>query len=185
MVRWRPFLAFAPLGAALAVAACGGSGTSGYSSPPATTAPATTATATARSAPPATASSKPKQHASPPGALQAEANSAAAGDIPDNQVFLVFRNGRGRLLDEVPGGVGAARLRQARSSFRDKNNIVRVVVGTGAAPTNATVRARAARLTGAHVAGGPQRDRRLRQAPALKVVYTHRERAERRSPASA
>ena len=45
------------------------------------------------------------KHAAPPtlssatstsgvGGLQAEANSAAAGDIPDDQVFLVLRSGR-------------------------------------------------------------------------------------------
>ena len=62
--------------AALAVAGCGG-GKSAAPSTPATSQPATTAAA-----------------ANAPGALQAEAATAATGDIPDNQVFLVFRDAR-------------------------------------------------------------------------------------------
>ena len=49
-----------------------------------------------------------------PGALSGEAPSAATGDIPDNQVFLVFHNQARRLLDQVPGGVDAAGQRRRR-----------------------------------------------------------------------
>ena len=47
------------------------------------------------------------------GALTAEANAAAAGDIPDNQVFLTSATPRG-LLDSLSGGLAAARQRTER-----------------------------------------------------------------------
>ncbi len=119
-----------------------------------------------------------------PGALAGEANAAAAGDIPDNQVFLVFRNGRAGYSMKYPEGWaqrGPARV----VVFRDKNNIVRIVVGAGAARRRKRRSERElARLTGAR-----RRRRRSRSrcsgGRALKVVYTHRERAERGHRASA
>src|SRR6266566_4498286 len=77
-------------------AVAAGCGSSTHTTPPATTAHAST---TVPAAKPATTAP-----ASAPGALQAEANSAAAGDIPDNQVFLVFRNGRGGYSIKYPEG---------------------------------------------------------------------------------
>nr|MDQ2981825.1 hypothetical protein [Actinomycetota bacterium] len=68
--------------AALAVAGCGG-GKSASSSRSPTTTPATTRQTT--TAPASTS----------PGALQGEAASAATGDIPDNQVFLVYHSPAG------------------------------------------------------------------------------------------
>jgi hypothetical protein len=58
-----------------------------------------------------------------------------------------------------------------RVSFRDKNNIVRVVVITGSAPTSASVRSDLAKLGGVRVQGAPQK-LTLHSGPALKVVYT-------------
>ena len=116
-------------GAALAaVAGCGGSG---KATAPSTTSPATTTSP----APPTTSTTATPS----PGPLQAEANSAAAGDIPDNQVFLLFRNSSARVHDEVSGGLGAAGLRDT-VTFRDKNNIARVVVERGPALSARTVR---------------------------------------------
>jgi hypothetical protein len=108
--------------------------------------------------------------ASGPSALQPEAASAAAGDIPDNQVFLLFRNRRASYSMKYPEGwarQGAA----GRVTFRDKNNIVRVVVTTGSAPTARTVRADAARLGGARLESGPSA-MTVSGAPAYKVVYS-------------
>jgi hypothetical protein len=71
-----------------------------------------------------------------PAALQAEANSAAAGDIPDNQVFLTFRNRAAGYSIKHPEGWeqhGSGK----RVTFRDKNNIVRIVVEQGPPPTKA------------------------------------------------
>src|SRR4051812_30754260 len=70
--------------------------------------------------------------ASGPGALQAEANSAAAGDIPDNQMFLVFQDGAGYSIKYPEGW--AQQGAGDRVTFRDKNNIARIVLSAGAAP---------------------------------------------------
>ena len=105
-----------------------------------------------------------------PGALQAEAKATAAGDIPDNQVFLVFRNRRAGYSVKYPEGwaqVGSA----GTVVFRDKNNIVRVVVGAGAAPTTATVRHELHRLAGARVRQAP-RTLSLPGGRGLRVVYS-------------
>jgi len=122
----------------------------------------TTTTTPASSAPPATTTS--------PSALQAEANSAAAGDIPDNQVFLVFRNSAAGYSLKYPEG-WAQRGGGKALTFRDKNNIVRVVVANGKAPTAATVQSELASLRGARVKSGPAH-MTIAGAPALKVTYT-------------
>src|SRR5207237_10400282 len=72
-----------------------------------------------------------------PGALSAEAQSAATGDIPDNQVFLVFRNSRAGYAIKYPEGwtiLGSG----GDVKFRDKNNLVHIVAGAGPAPTPGT-----------------------------------------------
>jgi hypothetical protein len=105
-----------------------------------------------------------------PGALQAEANATAAGDIPDNQVFLVFKNGAAGYSMKYPEG-WAQQGSAKRVTFRDKNNIVRIVVSSGAAPTKASVQADVGRLRGASVQSGPQ-TMTLPHAKAYKVVYS-------------
>ena len=132
-------------------------------------APATTQATTAPPSAPTTTA------ASGPGALQAEANAAAAGDIPDNQVFLVFRNARAGYSMKYPEGWA----QQGGSNtvvFRDKNNIVRIAVGVGPAPTAASVKQELRRLKGASVVSAPQ-PMRLPGGRAYKVVYSTESRA--------
>jgi hypothetical protein len=122
------------------------------------TAPATT------TAPPAKAATTTTAGA---GALQAEANAAATGDIPDNQVFLVFRDSPAGYSVKYPegwaqGGAGPA------VTFRDKNNAVRIVVRTAPRPTPANVRRDLG--AGATVTAAPTRVS-LPAGPALEVVY--------------
>src|SRR3954447_24165678 len=58
-----------------------------------------------------------------------EAQSAATGDIPDNQVFLTFRNAAAGYSISYPEGW--ARSGSARDvTFQDKNNIVHITVGS-------------------------------------------------------
>jgi len=126
-------------------------------------------------APPTTTTAPPAggtttSAASGPGALQAEATAVAAGDIPDNQVFLAFRNAAAGYSMKYPEG-WAQQGAGDRVVFRDKNNIVRIVVGRGAAPTKAGVRAEVKSLTGVHVERAPQTVT-LSGAPALKIVYS-------------
>jgi hypothetical protein len=107
--------------------------------------------------------------ASSPGALQGEAASAAAGDIPDNQIFLTFQNPSAGYSMKYPEG-WAQRGSDANVTFSDKNNIVRAVVTTGAAWTRASVAADAQALNGAHLQGSPHAIS-LSGLPAFKVVY--------------
>jgi hypothetical protein len=158
-------VAAAVLLAALAAAGCGSGGhkaaapkTAGVTTPP-TTPSTTTGTPTAGGA-----------ASSGPGALQAEANSAAAGDIPDNQVFLVFTNPTAGYSIKYPEG-WAQQGSGNRVTFRDKNNIVRIVVGRGAVPTKAAVRADVVQLGRARVESRPQA-MTIVGRPAFKVVYS-------------
>ena len=105
-----------------------------------------------------------------PGALQAEANATAAGDIPDNQVFLVFKNGAAGYSMKYPEGWAQQGLGK-HVTFRDKNNIVRIVVSSGAAPTKASIQADVGGLAGASAQSGPQA-MTLPHAKAFKVVYS-------------
>jgi hypothetical protein len=158
----RPLLFISVIGC-IAVAAvlsgCGATKRAGRASPPpaTTTAPVRTSQATSPSSPSASA-------------LQAEANSAATGDIPDNQVFLVFRDAAAGYSMKYPEG-WAQSGSGSRLTFRDKNNVVRVVVVKGAHATTATIHSELAALKNAHVQGGPRR-LTISGAPAFKVVYT-------------
>jgi hypothetical protein len=75
-----------------------------------------------------TGTTTPTPSPTPP-PLVAEARSAAAGDIPDNQVFLTYRSQRFSM--KYPEG-WAQSGSGGRLTFRDLNNIVRVVIGKGA-----------------------------------------------------
>jgi hypothetical protein len=131
--------------AQVALAGCGGSHGS--------SAPATTTTVTP--APPATTAAKTT--AAAPSRLTPEAQAAATGDIPDNQVFLSFRNTAAGYSMKYPEG-WAQQGAGAQVTFRDKNNIVRIDVAQAPKPTTATVKgAQAITISG---------------KPALKLAYT-------------
>jgi hypothetical protein len=140
---------------ALALAGCGGS----KQAAPATTAatpPAATTTSTSTSGSPA------------PGALLPEAASAAQGDIPDNQVFVTFTGPAFSM--KTPEGWTQSGGGQ-NVTFRDKNNIVRVVVAQGPAPTVASVTKELASLKGAHVETPPTA-LKIGGLAAVKAVYS-------------
>jgi hypothetical protein len=140
----QPLVVVAPLALAVVLTACGGSSSSGSSS----TSPGG-------------------------GALTAEAKSAATGDIPDNQVFLTFHDKPAGYSISYPEGW--ARSGSAKDvTFRDKNNIVHIVVASGSAPTAATVKAELAKeraATPSLHAAAPQ-PVTLKAGKALKVGYT-------------
>ena len=143
------------LTAMLVASGCGGS-KKATSSGPAASRPSTAASTTS---------------STNPGALQAEAASAATGDIPDNQVYLVFRS-PGRWSIKYPEG-WAQQGTNSPVVFRDKNNIVRVVVAPGAAATPASVRADMNALRRSVPSLRPQAPTlmTISGAPAIKVVY--------------
>ena len=159
-----PIAAVAALLAALVATGCGSGGHKAAAS-------STGGTTTQTKAPATTHATTTTASASTgPGALQAEANSAAAGDIPDNQVFLVFANHAARYSMKYPEG-WAQQGSADQVTFRDKNNIVRIVVGRGAAPTQASVRADVAHLGTAKVQSPPHA-MTISGRPAFKIVYS-------------
>jgi hypothetical protein len=122
---------------ALVLAGCGSTKTT---APPATQ-PATTATA---AAPSTTAPTSPS-------GLQAEATAAATGDIPDNQVFLVYANARAGYSLKYPEGWAQSGSGN-KVTIRDKNNIVRIQVQPGPLPPSAKIKSA---LAGASIVSGP------------------------------
>ena len=108
--------------AALFLAGCGGAKQS-----VSTAAPTTTAVPPTTTAPQVTTSASPSP-------LAPEAQAAATGDIPDNQVFLTFRNTAAGYSLKYPEG-WAQQGSGPQVTIRDKNNIVRIVVSSGAKPS--------------------------------------------------
>jgi hypothetical protein len=128
-LRSTPLLLIAAL-----AAGCGGGGTG-------SSAQSTTASTTA-AAPSDTASDSTTTGAN---ALVAEAQQTAAGDVPDNQVFITFRNSAEGYAIKYPEG-WAQRNSAGRVTFRDKNNLVRIEVVKGSATTVADATAELAQL---------------------------------------
>ena len=148
--------------AVLLLLVAAGCGSSAYNAAT-TTAPATTTTRTAQTTTSTTTTTAV-------GALQAEATATAAGDIPDNQVFLVYRNSAAHYSMKYPEG-WAQQATGRNVTFRDKNNIVRIVVAPGAAPTKASVQAEVRRLRGAQIQSPPQAAT-ISGKPSFEVVYS-------------
>jgi hypothetical protein len=107
-----------------------------------------------------------------PGALSAEAQSTATGDIPDNQNFLTFRDAKDGFSMKYPEGWAQKRA-PAGITFQDKNNLVRVDVHKGAPPTTASVKHELARLKAASPAFTAQAPKQVtvKGKPAIKVTY--------------
>ena len=143
------------LGLAGLAAGCGSSNRNAASPPTGTT---TTTTTT---------SSGSTQGA---GALQAESQSAATGDIPDNQVFVVLADPAAGYAIKYPEG-WAQSGGGKRVVIRDKNNIVRVVVRPGRLPTTAAVGRVLTALPRVTVESPPA-PHTLPSGPAVKVVYS-------------
>jgi hypothetical protein len=142
---------------AVALAGCGGSG---KTAAPTTTAASTTAPATTRAA-------QPPPQPPPASALQAEATATAAGDIPDNQVFLTFRNPGAGYSMKYPEG-WAQQGNGAQVTFRDKNNIVRVLIRSGTLPSVTAVHNE---LASVHLRAAPK-SMKISGAGAVKVAYS-------------
>jgi hypothetical protein len=112
--------------------------------------------------------------ASNPGALSAEAQSAATGDIPDNQVFLVFRDRAAAYSVKYPEG-WTQRGRAGDVTFQDKNNLVHIVAGSGGGitPSQAESALRRERARIPSLRSGPARAVAVPGVgPAIKLTYT-------------
>jgi hypothetical protein len=110
---------------------------------------------------------------SSPAALSADAKSAATGDIPDNQNFLVYRDKRVGFSIKYPEGWSQTKS-AGGIDFKDKNNLVRVAVRKGQAPTAASVSAELKKLKASQPSLKAQAPKqiKLKAGPAIKVTYT-------------
>jgi hypothetical protein len=105
------------------------------------------------------------------GALAADAKSAATGDIPDNQNFLTFK-GAGFSIKYPEGW--SQKNTSGGIDFQDKNNLVRIRVRKGQAPTVASVTAELNKLkaTSPTLKAQTPKQISLKAGPAIKVTYT-------------
>jgi hypothetical protein len=150
---------------ALLVLAAVAAGCGSSSKPPAA---AATGPATTGSSPATTTATGPAA-----GALTAEAQTKAAGDIPDNQVFLGFRNAAAGYTMRYPEGWLQHGSGQS-VTFQDKNNRIRIAASAGPAFTAAFIRADLAALksaNGSFQATAPT-SLVLPAGPAFKVSYS-------------
>ncbi len=107
------------------------------------------------------------------GALSADARSAATGDIPDTQNFLTLAASKAHVSMLYPEG-WTVREGPSLVSIADKNNLVRVMVSRGPAPSVSSVQSQIAALArstpGLHA--GAATAISLKNGPAVKVTYT-------------
>ncbi|MCW2987978.1 MAG: lipoprotein [Solirubrobacterales bacterium] len=109
--------------AGLLLAGCGGSSSSTSTSGEVSTAPSAGSTTASQEAAPQGAGSE---------AAPSEAQAAATGDIPDNQVFLLFRDPQAGYSIRYPEG-WARKGSGNNVTFQEKANVVQVSVRKGAA----------------------------------------------------
>jgi hypothetical protein len=109
------------------------------------------------------------------GALAADAKSAATGDIPDTQNFLTLRAPLLHVSMLYPEG-WTVKETASSVSIADKNNLVRISLSRGPAPTMASVRSQLAALghSTPSLAAGAPRAISLKSGPAMKAIYTTR-----------
>jgi hypothetical protein len=107
------------------------------------------------------------------GALSADAKSAATGDIPDNQNFLTFTDKPAGFSMRYPEG-WSQKQTGSGVTFQDKNNLVRIDVHKGQAPTVASVAAELQKLKASNPSLKAQTPKKfnLKGKPAIKVSYT-------------
>jgi hypothetical protein len=106
-------------------------------------------------------------------ALAADAKSAATGDIPDSQNFLTLKAPRLRISMIYPEG-WTVQETPSGASIRDKNNLVRIALSNGPAPTTAGVQAQLAALKRSTpgLTTGIVQPITLKSGPAIKATYT-------------
>jgi hypothetical protein len=106
-------------------------------------------------------------------ALAADAKSAATGDIPDSQNFLTLNAPRLRISMVYPEG-WAVQEGASGLSIKEKNNLVRIALARGPAPTTASVQAQLAALKSSTpgLTSGSVQTIALKSGPAVKATYT-------------
>lgn len=147
-------LALGALASALVLAGCGSNKT-------------TATMPTTQPAPTTTAATSTQAAATTPAGLQAEATAAATGDIPDNQVFLVFQNAQAGYSLKYPEGWAQSGGGNT-VTIRDKNNIVRIEIQPDPLPSFAKIKSA---LANTQIVGGPTKVT-ISGQPATKVTYS-------------
>jgi hypothetical protein len=109
------------------------------------------------------------------GALAAEANSAATGDIPDTQVFLTYRNAAGGYSMSYPEG-WAIKGKGGDVTISERNNLLHVVIEKAGPPSIASVGTELAHLKGTNpsLAFSAPKVIRVTSGMAVKATYTTR-----------
>jgi hypothetical protein len=103
----------------------------------------------------------------------AEATAAATGDIPDNQVFLTYRNQAGGYSLKYPEG-WTRKVNGSSTTFTDKGNSINASVASGSPATTASVTSQLAALKKSDPTlkpGKPQQVK-INGTPVIKVTYT-------------
>jgi PsbP len=103
----------------------------------------------------------------------AEAQSAATGDIPDNQTFLTYKDPSAGYSIVYPEG-WTRKGTGSDVTFQDKQNVIHVQVSTGSKPTTSSVQQDLAKLQGSDPTlkpGQPQQVT-INSQPVIKVTYT-------------
>jgi hypothetical protein len=152
---------------AVPLAGCGGS--SGSSSTTTASQPATAAsTTTAAAAGKVSCGSSVTTPAN-------EAASTAAGDIPDNQQFLTFKNPTGGYSIKYPEG-WARSGSGTNVTFQDKSNTVTITVTPGSGPTPSSVGKQLKQQAASDPCLSPGTPQTATVGPnqAVKVTYTTR-----------
>lgn len=129
----------------------------------------TTAKSATEKTPPSAATNPPAAKSGVP----SEAQSAATGDIPDNQVFLTYDNHAAGYSIRYPEG-WARKGSASDVTFQDRANVIHVLVAKGAPPTPAEASASLAKLkqSDPSVNGGAAQAMTIGGAPVIKLTYT-------------
>jgi hypothetical protein len=107
------------------------------------------------------------------GCGSSEAQSAATGDIPDNQTFLTYKDPSAAYSIVYPEG-WTRKGSGSNVSFQDKQNVVHVQVAPGPKPTVSSVQQDLAKLQQSDPTlkpGQPQQVT-INGQPVIKVTYT-------------
>jgi hypothetical protein len=155
-LKSRKLLLAPAIGACVIVAGCGGGArTAGGTS-------ASGAGQRAGSASPAGTSSVPS-----------DAQSAATGDIPDNQAFLTFTDRAAGYSIRYPEG-WTQRNSAGEVTFQDRANVIHLAVLNGPPPRAADLTGEIARLrlNDPTIASGSPRSLTVNGSPVLKITFT-------------
>lgn len=128
---------------------------------------------TAKSATEKTSSGAAGNPPAPESGVPSEAQSAATGDIPDNQAFLTYGNRAAGYSIRYPEG-WARKGSASDVAFQDRANVIHVVVAKGAPPTPAEAEAGLAKLkrSDPSVHAGAAQVLTIGGAPVIKLTYT-------------